>query len=174
MTHPNDIPLGTLVMKFGGTSVGTPQAMAQTVEIVRQSRSKWPRLVVITSALATVTNSLLESATRSAQGETQVIIQNATRLKQLHYQIVDTLVIIPEHRTQVLEEIDQRIAEFASLCRAMSILGEATPRALDTVGALGERLSVRVLAAALQEAGVDAQAVESTCLIETDQQSVVQ
>jgi aspartokinase/homoserine dehydrogenase 1 len=168
MTHPNDIPLGTLVMKFGGTSVGTPQAMAQTVEIVRQSRSKWPRLVVITSALATVTNSLLESATRSAQGETQVIIQNATRLKQLHYQIVDTLVTIPEHRTQVLEEIDQRIAEFASLCRAMSILGEATPRALDTVGALGERLSVRVLAAALQEAGVDAQAVESTCLIETD------
>jgi len=33
----------TLVMKFGGTSVGTPEAMAQVVEITRHSRQDWQR-----------------------------------------------------------------------------------------------------------------------------------
>ena len=42
----------TLVMKFGGTSVGTAQAMSQSVDIVHQARAEWPRIVVITSALA--------------------------------------------------------------------------------------------------------------------------
>ena len=60
------------------------------------------------------------------------------------------------------------IAEFTSLCQAIAVLGEATPRALDSVAALGERLSVRLLSGALQDAAVPAQAVEATRLIVTD------
>jgi aspartokinase/homoserine dehydrogenase 1 len=48
------------------------------------------------------------------------------------------------------------------------VLHEATPRALDAVAALGERMSVRLLAAALGEANVPAQAVEATQLIQTN------
>jgi bifunctional aspartokinase / homoserine dehydrogenase 1 len=165
-------PRPILVMKFGGTSVGTPQAMAQSVEIVRlyrrQNRAEWPEVVVITSALATVTNILLDTAARAAQGEGQIIIQNALHLKQLHYSVLEAMVKNPVRLAQVQEEVDQCIAEFTSLCQAMAVLGEATPRALDTVAALGERLSVRLLAAALLDAGVAAQAVEATKLIETD------
>ena len=44
----------TLVMKFGGTSVGTPEAMVQVAGIVRQARQEWSRVVIVTSALAGV------------------------------------------------------------------------------------------------------------------------
>ncbi len=58
--------------------------------------------------------------------------------------------------------------EFSSLCKAISVLGEATPRTLDAVSGLGERMSVRLLSAALEESGVDAQSIDATNLIITD------
>jgi aspartate kinase len=50
----------------------------------------------------------------------------------------------------------------------MSILGEATPRTLDAIAGLGERMCVRVLAAALDTSGIAAEAVDATRLIVTD------
>jgi bifunctional aspartokinase / homoserine dehydrogenase 1 len=68
----------------------------------------------------------------------------------------------------VKQNIDHLMEEFSSLCRAIAVLHEATPRALDAVAALGERMSVRLLAAALEDRGVPAQVVEATHLIESD------
>ena len=62
----------TLVMKFGGTSVGTPEAMAQSVQIVQKASASWPRLVVVTSALSGITDLLLATAAQAAAGDTSV------------------------------------------------------------------------------------------------------
>jgi aspartokinase/homoserine dehydrogenase 1 len=161
-------PSGTLVMKFGGTSVGTPEAMSQAVEIVRQTREEWPRMVVITSALATVTNLLLDSAIQASRGNTQPFQLAESRLRQLHYVIAEALVSNPSRQARVKWEVDQLIASFISLCQSIAILGEATPRALDAVTSLGERMSVRLMAAALENAGVPAEFIEATQLIVTD------
>jgi bifunctional aspartokinase / homoserine dehydrogenase 1 len=158
----------TLVMKFGGTSVGTAQAMAQTVEIVQQAVKEWPRVVVITSALAKVTNILLGSASQAAQGDISSLKDNEERLQKMHYTIAEALVPEQVAQSQVKWEVDHLIAEFSSLCRAISVLGEATPRALDAVASLGERMCVRVLTAAVETRGVPAQCIESTRLIITD------
>jgi aspartate kinase len=165
---PTDLPEPILVMKFGGTSVGTASAMAQAVEIVRQSRAGWPGLVVITSALTSVTNILLETASGAARGESNRILPNALHLKELHYALGEALVKNAPRLVLVKQGIEQYITEFTNLCQAIAVLGEATPRALDAVAGLGERLCVRLLTAALQEVGVAAQAVEATKLIETD------
>lgn len=158
----------TLVMKFGGTSVGTAAAMAQAAAIVCQSRADWPRLVVVTSALSGVTNLLLGSAIQSAGGQAQGVFPAEARLRQAHCDIADALVSDPARRAQVKREISRLVGEFVQLCQAMGVLGEATPRALDAVASLGERLSVRLLAAVLENAGVAAQFVEATHLIVTD------
>ncbi|MGE5221733.1 MAG: aspartate kinase [Omnitrophica WOR_2 bacterium] len=162
------MPSKTLVMKFGGTSVGTPEAMADSVEIVRQAYKDWPRLVVVTSALATVTNLLIDSAEKAVSGNTRLCFINAEHLAQMHEAISDALVSDLARRAQVKQEINHLIAEFTGLCQAIAVLGEATPRALDAVGGLGERLSVRLLAAALESAGLAAQMVEATQLIVSD------
>lgn len=158
----------TLVMKFGGTSVGTAQAMAQTVAIIQEATKEWPRVVVITSALAKVTNILLESASQAALGNIQPLKENEEHLQKMHYAIAEALVPEQVALSQVKWEVEHLIAEFSSLCRAISVLGEATPRALDAVASLGERMCVRVLTASLEGRGVPAQCVESTRLIITD------
>ncbi len=158
----------TLVMKFGGTSVGTPEAMAQTVQIVQKARADWPRLVVVTSALSGITDLLLSTASQAAAGETATIDKAAAHILERHEKMLAALVLQADRRKPVQAELRQLAAHFASLCQAIAVLGEASPRALDAVASLGERLAVRILAAGLQAAGTPAQAVEASSLIITD------
>lgn len=160
----------TLVMKFGGTSVGSADAMAQVVEIALQARKSWSKVVLVTSALSGVTNLLLDSASQAVKGDTQTYTQTVFQLRQKHFEIADQLITNLARRDQVKQEINHLISEFSNLCHAISVLGEASPRALDAVAALGERMSVRLLAAATESAGQPAQFVEASQLIVTDRQ----
>ena len=157
-----------LVMKFGGTSVATPQAMAQAVKICVDVRREWERLIVVTSALSGVTDLLVTSAERAAHGDLAAFSAAQLELNERHHTLVEKLIGDPAAQNQVHQQIDALLADFNNLCQAIHILGEASPRALDAVASLGERLSVRVLAAALESAGLPAQFVESTQCVVTD------
>jgi bifunctional aspartokinase / homoserine dehydrogenase 1 len=170
LENPPNLSLKTLVMKFGGTSVGTAEAMAGAVDIVCRSRGEWPRIVVVTSALSGVTNLLLDSALRAARGDLQALYGTGERLRSMHDGIADRLVLNLARRAQVKGEIVHLIGNFLSLCQAIAVLGESTPRALDAVAGLGERMSVRLLTAALEDACIQARYVEATHLIVTDAQ----
>ena len=163
---PKKLP--TLVMKFGGTSVGTPDAMSQAAQIVIAARQDWPRLVVVASALTGVTNLLLDSASQAAKGGLGSLYTAEGQLRGWHYAIADALISDAARRVQVKQDIDHLIGSFLSLCQAIAVLGETTPRALDAVAGLGERMSVRLLAAILESRGLAAQFVEATQLIITD------
>lgn len=160
----------TLVMKFGGTSVGSSQAMAGVTQIVKDARTAWPRVIVITSALSGVTNLLLESAAQAARGETSHLPDAEQALLANHQTIAVSLIPNETRRAAVLDEIAGLVRSFVELCQAISVLGEATPRALDAVASLGERMSVRLLAAALENAGIPSNYVEASELIVTDDQ----
>lgn len=160
--------MGTLVMKFGGTSVGTVNAMHQAVQIIRRARKQWPRVVVVTSALSGITDLLIHSAVHAASGNLSDSYQVMNELNERHHALVDALVFDLARKNQVHQEINHLVSSFSNLCQSISVLGEASPRALDAVTSLGERLSVRVLAAALEEPGLQAQFVESTQVIITD------
>ncbi len=40
----------TLVMKFGGTSVGSTDALTKVKEIIQEALNQWKRIVVVTGA----------------------------------------------------------------------------------------------------------------------------
>jgi hypothetical protein len=132
--QPEHVP-DTLVMKFGGTSVGTAQSMAQAIEIVRQAQQEWPRLVVIVSALSTVTNTLLESADQAVRGNLQPSQEAEARLRMLHADIADTLVSDLQCREQVKEEIHEKHnsgISVESLCRQYSVSASTIWKVLKT------------------------------------------
>ncbi|MGC8855261.1 MAG: aspartate kinase, partial [Anaerolineae bacterium] len=158
----------TLVIKFGGTSVGTADAMKQAVEIISRLHREWPNLVVVTSALAGVTDRLLQEAQRAAEtGESETVLQAEAELRARHRAIAEAL--LPGGlRERTDEEVIRLLNSFVHLVRAIAVLGEATPRALDAVASLGERISVRLLAAACQARGLLAEALDATQLIVTD------
>jgi aspartokinase/homoserine dehydrogenase 1 len=158
----------TLVMKFGGTSVGSGEAITRAVDIIRQAKAEWQNVAVVTSAMSGVTNLLLEAANRASFGNISELDATAQSLQDKHFTAIETL--IPERTTRelLMKDIEQFTASFTDLCRAMAVLGEASPRALDAAASLGERMSVRLLAAAATTVGISAQAVESMQLITTD------
>ena len=157
-----------LVMKFGGTSVGTVAAMQQAVEIIRDAKHAWQDLVVVVSALSGITNLLLDSAMRAARGEMANYHSAVCQLNDRHHEMVEYLVDDLARKHQLHQDINHLISDFSNLCQAINVLGEVSPRALDAVASLGERLSMRILAAAVESAGVATNIVESTQLIITD------
>lgn len=161
-------PARTLVMKFGGTSVGTAEAMRAVCQIVHDSQADWPQVVVVTSALSGVTDLLLDTALRAASGDLSPLAGAENQLQTQHASIAAARVDDLLRREQVSQDIVHLIRSFSDLCRAIAVLGESTPRALDAVASLGERMSVRLLAAALEQVGVAARFVEATQLVVTD------
>ena len=159
-----------LVMKFGGTSVGTVDAMAQVVQIIKAARHDWPEQVVVASALAGVTNLLINSAVRAARGEMSTFHAAVCELNDRHHAMAEALVSDLARKHHLHQEINHLIADFSNLCQAINVLGESSARALDAVAGIGERLSVRILAAALESEGVPSTFVESSQLIITDDQ----
>ena len=157
-----------LVMKFGGTSVGSASAMLQAIQIIAAERERWPGIVVVISALSGVTDLLIQSALQAASGELAPVEAAVCELEARHHDLIDALVPGGYRKRRVHREVNGLITDFANLCRAIYALGEATPRALDAVAGLGERLSVRILAAAAEASSIPSQYVDATRLIVTD------
>lgn len=161
---------GLLVMKFGGTSVGDVTAVQHVLNIVREARTAWPAMVVVASALSGVTETLLTQAYKVAQGDDSEVETTLQYLHERHHQLLTAFVSDRKMQQAVGEEIERLLQRLASLWQAIAVLGEASPRALDAVAGMGERMSVRVLAAALNTAGIRAEAIDATEIIVTDRQ----
>ena len=166
-----------ITMKFGGTSVGSAEAIARVADIVRQTQENTlhstagttrRQVAVIVSAMSGVTNALIQaaqSAVRGKDGEANEIVQT---LRQRHMDTIRALVDDEAERRTLEDRIDQLLNHVYSLCQAIGVLGELTPRGLDVVSGLGERLSAPIVAAALRARGIRAKAIEASELIVTD------
>jgi len=162
------MPKQTLVMKFGGTSVGSVDALMSVTQIIQDAQKDWSRVVVVTSAMSGVTNLLLDSATLATQGKVDTLSNAESTLREKHSAAADALISNEELCIQSKSEINVLILSFVDLCKAIAVLGEASPRALDAVASLGERMSLRLLAAIVNNAGIRAQAVESSEFVITN------
>jgi aspartate kinase len=156
-----------IVMKFGGTSLGDGEAINRAVDIVIQALKDKGGVVVV-SAMSGVTDTLLSAATSAAQGDAETFRRARWALSDRHRLAMTEAISYEEARLQLMEEIEALLSDFESLCRSIHILGELTARGSDAVASLGERLTARILAAALRDRGERATAVEATEAIVTN------
>ncbi|WKZ35959.1 MAG: aspartate kinase [Anaerolineales bacterium] len=158
----------TLVMKFGGTSVGSTDAMQSTMQIIREAKKDWDRIVVVTSAMSGVTNLLLDSAASASHGKVDSLSEAESTLREKHFTAAETLIRDEKLCEATKAGINTLIQSLVDLCKAIAVLGEASPRAMDAVVSLGERMSIRLLGAVVNDADIHAKAVESTEFIVTN------
>lgn len=157
-----------LTMKFGGTSVGNAAAIAQAASIVVEQSQVWDRIVVVVSAMRGVTDALIEGARTAAAGDGQTYLNRVSDLRVRHTLAIAELLSDTEERTALLKGIDAYLDAFTTFCRSVQVLGEVTPRAMDAISSLGERMNARIVAAYLRHLGVKSEAVDATELIVTD------
>lgn len=156
-----------VVMKFGGTSVGDAECIARTAKIAAEG-AKANSVVVVVSAMSGVTNRLIEIAKRAEKGELEEARKMIDTLRELHRKTIEALVRDERKRQALLKQMETTLAEASRLAEGTSLLRELTPRTLDLVSSLGERMSAPIVAAALRELGLASEAVEATELIVTD------
>ncbi len=166
-----------IVMKFGGTSLGDGEGINRAVDIVIQTlKDRGGGVVVVVSAMSGVTDTLLSAATSAAQGDSETFRRARWALSDRHRLAMTKAIGYEETRLQrcpepvegLMEELEALLSDFENLCRSIHILGELTPRGSDAVTSLGERLTARILAAALRDRGERATAVEATEAIVTN------
>jgi aspartokinase/homoserine dehydrogenase 1 len=156
----------TIIMKFGGTSVGNADAIKRTAGLIHRYQQEGHRVVVVVSAMRGVTDALITAATRAADGEHGAPLEARQWLWEKHYEAA--LALLPDSAGGVLGEIEAELSNFANLVTATSVLGEVTPRAMDFISSLGERFNAILVAAYLSAIGCPAQDVMADTIIVTD------
>ncbi len=159
--------MSVLAMKFGGTSVGSSAAIAQLSTIVNAQYQEWDHVVVVVSAMSGVTDMLITGAAAAARGDRTSAKSTAEALRARHHQTLKELAGDNADTAHVSSEIEALIGEFELLTQSVSVLGEASPRAIDAISSLGERMSVRLVAAALRASGRPAVAIDASDVVLT-------
>ncbi|MBP1465067.1 aspartate kinase [Candidatus Chloroploca sp. M-50] len=160
-----------VVMKFGGTSVGSADAIRHVARIVADSHREHEVVVVVSAMNAPdlrTTDTLIAAAKAAAAGNGEATGEVAPRLLDLHLRAAAELAS-PEECAALEPELQAMLTYLSNLSHSIAVLGELTPRALDLFSGLGERLNARLIAAALRSAGLAAEAVDATRLIVTDE-----
>jgi aspartate kinase len=155
-------------MKFGGTSVGSVAALKKVVGIVKKALTEGQAVVFVFSAMSGVTNLLLASAHKAEAGDEKAARQARLTIAEKHAEVTHHFLGETPKCEATLVEINNLLDEFEALCHGIRVLGELTPRALDVIGGLGERMSVPQVTAILNQAGLAAVGVTATELIITD------
>jgi aspartate kinase len=155
-----------IVMKFGGTSVEDATAMRRLVGIVQQYLDRQPLVAV--SAMAKVTNGLLECAHLAAKGELAQAQTNLESIAARHFAAVAELAHNEDDKDAVLAALQQRFAEIKTTLAEITAAKEWTPRFSDAISANGELLSSPIVALAFRAAGIKSTAVDIRPLMRTN------
>jgi aspartokinase/homoserine dehydrogenase 1 len=159
-----------LVMKFGGTSVGSAVRFAEVAHIIKREYEREQQLVAVVSAMSGTTSALIEGARAAAGGQEERYQAIRDGLLSRHLQAAGELLADTSEYPPVEEYIRQRLHDYDRLCQSIATLGEFTMRGNDAVASIGEELSSRILAALLRVQGQRAVAVSATTLVRTDAQ----
>ena len=153
------------VLKFGGSSVGTIEAISKVIAIVKARVQTKPSIVVV-SAMSGVTDQLILIGQTAAQGNPayQTMIQS---LAQKHEDAVQTILPTAQHAGS-LSMVKALIQEIASHCTTIFNESVLTHRMQDCLMSYGEILSSKIIAAAFEAEGLDQVWLDSRAMIKTN------
>lgn len=154
-------------MKFGGTSVGDADCIRRAAEIVKSAVAERP-VVVVVSAMSGVTNRLIAGARNAEAGEEENLRGLVAELHEQHDTAAKTLVSDTKRRAAIASGFASVFEELERLLRGTALLRELTPRALDAISGIGERLSAPLVAGAIAALGLRCEPVSATEIIVTD------
>ena len=156
-----------IVIKFGGTSVGDAQRVANAIDIVAERRDRNP--IVVVSALAGVTNDLVAASEAAQTCDIDRVNQIIAAVRQRHEDVAMRLVQQKfDFFESFIKQLDKQIDQIHTILRGIALLGEITARARDKVMAIGEKLSSVLFAYSMMMRALPGEHVDSEEVVITD------
>jgi len=155
-----------LIVKFGGTSVGSPEGIEQAIGILKDESHKGKTGVTVVSALSKITDTLIEMCRLAASGD-EGYNKIAEGVKKRHDDIA-AVFLTGNELEKTKETIAAMVSELLRILDGVAVLRESSRRTLDLVMSFGERLSAFLFAQILTQRGIPADFLDARPLVKTD------
>ena len=148
------------VMKFGGTSVGTPQRMKEVTALVTKSGEP---VFVVLSAMSGTTNSLVEISDYLYKKNPDGANEFINGLERKYMKHLDELYTKDEYRTQTAEFLRDEFNYLRSFTKELFTSFEEK-----TIVAQGEMMSTNMVVNYMKEIGINAVLLNALDFMRTD------
>ena len=133
------------LLKFGGTSVGSVDSIRQIQHIISQQTDD---CIVVVSALGGITDQLLRAAHLALEnGEEYMEVYQ--QIRQRHLDMIQMLIENTTVRQMLCHEIERILDELRSILFGVHLIKDLSPKSEAAIVSYGERMSSRIVTAAL-------------------------
>ena len=129
------------VLKFGGTSVGTPQSLQFVKQIVASEKES---VIVVVSALSGVTDKLLSAADYALNSNEQYKTMLDEIIAQ-HEIIISTMISVPTDKEEIVQKTQLLFDDLRNILRGVFLIGDLSQKTSDKIVSYGERLSSLII-----------------------------
>lgn len=154
------------VLKFGGTSVGSPSTIRGLLDILKEYYRRGDKFTVVFSAFSKVTDTLIELAQRAGRGEGSYT-ELFEKVKARHFEAAEVLLRADQFEP-VAAQLAENFSDLENVLQGIFLLREVSARSLDFVVSFGERNSAFIIAHAMQHAGIPTQYLDARRVVRTD------
>ena len=140
-----------IVLKFGGTSVGSGKKIINVCEIVQKVK-KNNQVIVVSSALQSTTDELLELSENAKKGQVNKKIIND--IVQRHQDAIKDIIQDKKIQDEVFEKVSSLIKELEKTVEGVIIVKELSDKTRDKIVSFGEQLAVPIISAKLRDMGI--------------------
>lgn len=154
------------VLKFGGSSVATPERVKAVADILKRYHANGEQFTVVFSAFGGVTDSLIEMGKLAAKGD-ETYRDKFADFSRRHFEAADTL-FNKEYLEIVNPGLEKNHQVLKNLLHGVFLVREASSRTMDYVLSFGERNSAFIIANFLKQEGIPAAYLDARKVIKTD------
>jgi len=152
-------PIMRIVMKFGGVSIADGDRLRTVGTIVRKYHKEGHQLVVVTSAMHKVTDSLIEIGKSASHGSKESVREFIESIVAKHRKAAEASIMDEKILKRTVAVVETRCDDLRNILMGIAHIGELTPRSRDYVIGYGEKLSAPVLHGVLEDLGISAKAL---------------
>ncbi len=150
------------VLKFGGSSVGSPQSMLSVKQIVEQA-AREEQVIVVVSALGGITDKLLKTADMAFQGDA-AYKKEFDEIVERHEQMVQAVISEGKRRYALWAVVSQLLEELRSIYHGVFLIRDLSERTCAAIVSYGERISSNIVASLIE----GAEWIDSRDIIKTE------
>lgn len=151
------------VLKFGGTSVGSPDNIQKVIAVVAKQAQE-EQIAVVVSAIGGITNQLILVGNLASQKDSSYVTV-FQRIKDVHLSFTKELT---GNDPETLQEVTQLMKDLEALLEGIFLIHELSPKTIDKLTAFGELTSSIIITAAFKNQNLVARRKDTRELIGTD------